>query len=202
MIAWLSGITRWLGGDHVVLDVHGVGYQVFVHERDAARARLNEPLVVHIRMTVREDALTLYGFVDPADREVYDALTNIPGVGPKAAMALLSTYTPGQLASAIHRQNAVELTKAKGVGKKLADLILLKLKDKLPVALEDIIAISAKPKTSDDPVAAEVQSALQNLGYRPNVAQEAVVQARALQPTANFDALLRVVLASLRRPVG
>ena len=92
MIAWLSGITRWLGGDHVVLDVQGVGYQVFVHERDAETARLNEPLVLHIRMTVREDALTLYGFSNPADREVYDALTAVPGVGPKAAMALLSLF--------------------------------------------------------------------------------------------------------------
>ena len=202
MIAWLSGITRWLGGDHIVLDVQGVGYQVFVHERDAARARLNEPFVLHIRMTVREDALTLYGFADPADREVYDALTAVPGVGPKAAMALLSTYTPGQLASAIHRQNAADLTKAKGVGKKLAELILLKLKDKLPVALEDIVAIAGKPKTGDDAVASEVLSALQNLGYRPAVAQEVVNQARALQPTANFDALLRVALASLRRPVS
>lgn len=202
MIAWLSGITRWLGGDHVVLDVHGVGYQVFVHDRDAERARLNEPMVLHIRMAVREDALTLYGFVDPADREVYDALTGVPGVGPKAALALLSTYTPGQLASAIHRQNAAELTKAKGVGKKLAELILLKLKDKLPVALEDVLAVALAPRAGEDPVAAEVLSALQNLGYRPAVAQEAVTQARALQPAANFDALLRVALASLRRPVA
>lgn len=202
MIAWLSGITRWLGGDHVVLDVHGVGYHVFVHDRDAERARLNEPMVLHIRMAVREDALTLYGFVDPADREVYDALTGVPGVGPKAALALLSTYTPGQLASAIHRQNAAELTKAKGVGKKLAELILLKLKDKLPVALEDVLAVALAPRAGEDPVAAEVLSALQNLGYRPTVAQEAVTQARALQPAANFDALLRVALASLRRPVA
>ncbi len=201
MIAWLSGITRWQGGDHLVLDVHGVGYQVFVHERDAERAQLNEPMVLHVRMTVREDALTLYGFCNAADRDVYDALTAVPGVGPKAAMALLSTWTPGQLASAIHRQNAADLTKAKGVGKKLADLILLKLKDKLPVALEDIAVIAARPRASDDPAAAEVLSALQNLGYRPNVAQEAVTQARALQPAANFDALLRVALASLRRPV-
>ena len=201
MIAWLSGIVRYLGSDHVVLDVHGVGYEVFVHERDAERAHLDQPLVLHIRMTVREDALTLYGFASPSDRDVYDALTNVPGVGPKAAMALLSTLTPGQLASAIHRQNAAELTKAKGVGKKLADLILLKLKDKLLIALEDIAAPQQKAKLGEDAVATEVLSALQNLGYRPNVAQEAVTQARALSPTANFDALLRLALASLRKPV-
>ena len=202
MIAWLSGIVRWLGGDHLVLDVHGVGYAVFVHERDAERAHLDQPLVLHVRMTVREDALTLYGFANPADRDVYDALTGVPGVGPKAAMALLSTHTPGQLASAIHRQDAAELTKAKGVGKKLADLILLKLKDKLPIALEDIAGTPAKPKPGEDAAAVEVLSALQNLGYRPNVAHDAVTQARALAPAAHFDALLRLALASLRRPAS
>ena len=202
MIAWLSGIVRFLGGDHLVLDVQGVGYEVFVHERDHERAREGQPLVLHIRMAVREDAMTLYGFATLSDREVYDALTNVPGVGPKAAMALLSTWTPGQLASAIHRQNAAELTKAKGVGKKLADLILLKLKDKLLIALEDITATPQKPKPGEDAVGLEVQSALQNLGYRPNVAHDAVTQARALAPTANFDALLRVALASLRKPAN
>lgn len=199
MIAWLSGIARHLHSDHVVLDVHGVGYQVHVHERDAEKARLEAPLTLHIRMTVREDALTLYGFADAADRDVYDALTAVPGVGPKAAMALLSVHTPGQLASAIHRQNAAELTKAKGVGKKLAELILLKLKDKLLIALDDIAPPAPHAKTRD-PTLQEVQSALQNLGYRPNVAEEAAQQARALQPEARFDALLRVALASLRRP--
>jgi Holliday junction DNA helicase RuvA len=202
MIAWLSGIVRVVASDHVVLDVQGVGYEVFVHERDVERAREDQPLVLHIRMTVREDALTLFGFSHRSDRDVYDALTNVPGVGPKAAMALLSALTPGQLASAIHRQNAAELTKAKGVGKKLADLILLKLKDKLLIALEDITAPPQKAKPGEDAVATEVLSALQNLGYRPNVAHDAVTQARALSPTANFDALLRVALASLRKPAS
>lgn len=200
MIAWLSGITRWLGSDHVVLDVQGVGYEVFVHERDLAKAKLDQPLTLHIRMAVREDAMTLYGFASPADREAYDALTAISGVGPKVAMALLAAYTPGQLASAVHRQDAAALVKAKGVGKKLAELILLKLKDKLPVALEDIAAIAQKPKLAADAVVDEVQSALQNLGYKPAVAQEAALQARALQPSAGFDAVLRVALAALRRP--
>lgn len=202
MIAWLSGIVRHLGGDHVVLDVQGVGYAVFVHERDAERAQLDKPLVLHIRMAVREDALTLYGFANASDRDVYDALTSVPGVGPKAALALLSTCTPGQLASAIHRQDAAALTKAKGVGKKLAELILLKLKDKLPITLEDIAATPGAVKPAEDGVATEVLSALQNLGYRPNVAHDAVTQARALQPTVNFDALLRLSLASLRKPAS
>lgn len=200
MIAWLSGVVRFVDLDHLVLDVHGVGYEVFVHDRDLThRARLDEPLTVHIRMAVREDALTLYGFTQAADRALFDTLTTIPGVGPKAALALLSTYTPGQIASAVHRQNAAELQKAKGVGKKLAELMLLKLKDKLPVSLEDIApAGSAAPKA--DAAVGEVQSALQNLGYRPAVAQDAAEAARDLQPGANFDTLLRVALASLRRP--
>lgn len=199
MIAWLSGTVRWLSEHYLVLDVHGVGYEVLVHERDLARARLNEPLAVHVRMAVREDALTLYGFVDPADREVFDALTSISGVGPKAAMALLTTWTPGQIASAVHRQSAAELTRAKGVGKKLADLILLKLKDKLPIALEDITGAITLPG-KNDAVTNEVQSALQNLGYRPNVAQDAASKARETHQTAQFDELLRAALASLRRP--
>ena len=201
MIAWLNGTVRFLGVDHLVLDVHGVGYEVIVHDRDLThRARLDEPLALHVRTAVREDAITLYGFSQATERELFDTLTTIPGVGPKAAMALLSTFTPGQIASAVHRQNAAELQKAKGVGKKLAELMLLKLKDKLPVTLDDIAAPAGKAKVAADDVVGEVQSALQNLGYRPAVAQEAAQAARDLQPGATFDTVLRVALASLRRP--
>ncbi len=201
MIAWLSGEVIAVQEDHLVLNVQGVGYRVFASDRDLANWPKDTAVAIHIHTVVREDAILLYGFASPQGREMYRALTSVPGVGPKSAMALLSTLAPAQIAAAVALDRAADLTKAKGIGKRLAETIVVKLKDRLPVDLDTVQRVAgAVPVASGQAVIADVLSALANLGYRANLADAAVAEARKHAPDAGFDDLLKRCLSSLRRP--
>lgn len=202
MIAWLRGVVRDRGEESVVLDVHGVGWLVTVSRADAAALPDGEPAELLIHMVVREDAMQLYGFRTAAARELFVALTSVPGVGPKGAMALLGDSAPELVARAIHDEDVRTLTKAKGVGKRTAELIVVKLRERLPTSLLDAPSSAAAPATGPaQRVQADVESALVHLGYRPADARAAVtaVLADGVDPSVDFDRLLRSALALLRR---
>lgn len=198
MIAWLKGTCREVQDDHVVLDVQGVGYEVFLSERDLASVRLGDVLEASIHMAVREDALQLFGFLTSAGRELFRALTSVSGVGPKGAMALLSALEPGELAGAITASDVKALTSAKGIGKRLAETIVVKLHDRLPAVV--VPTATARPVLAHDAATADVASALVNLGYKSAQAEAALAEVRKAQPAATFQELLRLTLAALRRP--
>ena len=198
MIAWLKGTCREVGDDHVVLDVHGVGYEVFLSERDLSTVRAGDTVEASIHMAVREDALQLFGFLTAAGRELFRALTSVSGVGPKGALALLSALEPGQLAAAIAGKDLRALTSAKGIGKRLAETIVVKLHDRVPaVALPHA---SARVTLPADSATHDVLSALVNLGYKPAQADAVLAEVRHQQPAATFQELLRLALAAMRRP--
>ncbi len=130
MIGKLKGIVDTLEEDHVILDVGGVGYQVFAAPRTLLGLREGEAAQLFIETHVREDHIHLYGFASAAERAACRTLLGVQGVGMKMALALLNTHTPGSLARAIAAKDRAALTSAAGVGPKLAERLLTELKDK------------------------------------------------------------------------
>ncbi len=203
MIAWLSGSILSVAADHVVIDVAGVGYRVQVSARDAATWSVGDAVEVLVHTVVREDALLLFGFRTPAAKDLFTSLVSVPGVGPKGALALLSELTPREIALAIHNEQTRELTRAKGIGKRTAEVLVVRLRERLPVELLAGDAIDSDspsaPSATTTPAVRDAVSALVNLGYRPNRAREAIDQAVAAGASDELAALVRSALALLRR---
>jgi Holliday junction DNA helicase RuvA len=196
VIAMLAGRVDQVGTDSLVLDVNGVGYQVFCSTRSLAKAPVRgEPLRLHIETHVREDHIHLYGFLDEAERAWFRLLLGVQGVGARIAMAILGTFTPAELATAIVAQDRASITRAEGVGPKLASRILTELKDKAAALAPVTVVAEAADGATVDAV-----SALVNLGYPRGDAYGAVAQAaRRLGPSARLDALIRAGLRELGR---
>lgn len=133
MIGKLKGTIDEIGEDHVVLDVHGVGYVAHCSARTLAKlGRAGEAAVLFIETYVREDQLKLFGFLSALEREWFRLLQSVQGVGSKVALAVLSTLTPGELANAIALQDKTSISRAPGVGPKVAVRIVTELKNKAP----------------------------------------------------------------------
>lgn len=186
MIGKLTGIIDQVSGNTLILDVNGVGYVVGCGARTLGMiGGPGDRASLLIETIVREDAITLYGFADALERHWFKTLTTVQGVGPKVCLAILSACTPDQLSLAIGAKDSAMLTRADGVGPKLATRIVTELKDKAaPAALA--IAIPTSPETkqkraksaaNDAPQAnftEDAVSALVNLGYGRSEAYQAV----------------------------
>ncbi|PTM94419.1 Holliday junction branch migration protein RuvA [Mycoplana dimorpha] len=182
MIGKLKGTIDEIGDDHVVLDVHGVGYVAFCSARTLGKlGSAGEAAVLFIETYVREDQLKLFGFLSALEREWFRLLQSVQGVGSKVALAVLSTLTPGELANAIALQDKAQVSRAPGVGPKVAVRIITELKNKAPAfAGEAGASIGLKQEIGEGvapaPVADAV-SALANLGYSRDQAANAVAAA-------------------------
>ncbi|MDE1930867.1 MAG: Holliday junction branch migration protein RuvA [Alphaproteobacteria bacterium] len=196
MIAMLAGRLDHVGTDSLVLDVNGVGYQVFCSARSLGRVPpRGEPLRLHIETHVREDHIHLFGFLDEAERAWFRLLLSVQGVGARIAMAILGTLGPAELATAIVAQDKASITRADGVGPKLAVRILTELKDKA-AALAPVAVVA----DAADGATADAVSALVNLGYGRGDAYGAVAEAaRRLGRSARLDALIKAGLRELGR---
>lgn len=203
MIAKLTGRLDFVGRDHVVIDVGGVGYLVRCPARTlAALPQAGETVSVSVETLVREDAIDLYGFVDPAERDWFRLLMTVQGVGPKAALSLLSALNPADLAAAIAAEDKTMLTRADGVGPKLATRLAMELKDKVgTMTLGRALAsapVVAGAALGGDAAAADAVSALVNLGYRRPEAAGAVERAmKKLGKGARVEALIPAGLKEL-----
>ena len=199
MIASLSGIVEQVTADSVVVDVGGVGYLVFAASRTLARLPTRgEPVRLLIETHVREDHIHLYGFADEAERGWFRLLTTVQGVGAKTALAVLSALTSDALTAAVMAQDKAALTEADGVGRKLAQRIVIELRDKLGAAALEPIKLSDDRATGAGTVAGDAVSALVNLGYPRTDAFAAVsAAARALGSEARLDALVKASLKEL-----
>jgi Holliday junction DNA helicase RuvA len=200
MIAKLTGILDHIGPDGAVIDVGGVGYLVFASTRTLGRLPApGGPARLLIETHVREDHIHLYGFVDAAERDWFRLLTTVQGVGARLALAILSAVASEELTLAIVSQDRTTLSRADGVGPKLAARIVNELRDKVGglaliatnSAASGVTAIEAGPN-------ADAVSALVNLGYRRAEAFGAVAAAsRRLGDGAKIDALIRAGLQEL-----
>ena len=198
MIAKLTGVIDSKAADSAIIDVGGVGYQLFCSARSLGRMpEAGGAISMFVETHVREDHIHLYGFIYAAEREWFRLLTTVQGVGAKLALAILSVLGPGELTQSIAAQDRTALTRASGVGPKLAARIVVELKDKVGgIALGPVAAVAAATEASG-PVADAV-SALVHLGYRRTEAFGAVAEAaKRLGPQAALDALIRAGLKEL-----
>jgi Holliday junction DNA helicase RuvA len=208
MIAKLTGVLDSTAADSLIIDVNGVGYQVFASGRTLARiGNKGDPVSLLIDTHVREDHFHLYGFADAAEQEWCRLLTSVQGVGMRVGLAILSACAPEQLAFAIAAQDATTLRQADGVGPKLATRIVTELKDK--AAKMDLSAAKGKKAvavkgaaTTTTSTAIDIDSdavsALVNLGYARTEAYTAVLQARQkANDNDNLQDLIRLALKEL-----
>ena len=197
MISSLRGIVLSASTDSVVVEVGGVGFWVAVPGDVAHTARVGHELRLHTSLIVREDALSLYGFADQAELEVFGHLLSVTGVGPKSALGVLAVLTPDQVAQAVNADDDGVFRKVSGIGPKTAKLIVLSLAGKLaPVQAATTPGTAASAGTG---TAATVQAALIGLGWSEKVAAEAVEQTLADAADAELAvaAVLRLALARL-----
>ena len=205
MIGKLKGTVDEIDEDHCVVDVHGVGYVAFCSTRTLSALRPGEAVVLFIETYVREDMIRLYGFQSALEREWFRLLMgNVQGVGAKVALAILSTLSPAELANAIALKDIAMVSRAPGVGKKVAERIVTELKAKAPAfAGEASINIGLKQELGEGvapaPVADAV-SALTNLGYPQAQAVAAVAAAaKAAGAEAGTAQLIRLGLKELAK---
>ncbi len=223
MIAKLRGIVDTIAEDYLIIDVNGVGYLVFASSKTLGRLVLNGSVSLMIETIVREDSISLYGFADALEKEWFNTLTKVQGVGAKVCLAILSVLTPIQLAQAIAAQDKNSFARANGVGPKLAARIVTELKDKIvsvPIAevSKDInVAVGADNKITDevlnyednlvarddDPTKMEdAISALVNLGYQRLEAYRAVNFVLSQNPKAETGEIIRLSLKEFAKEQG
>lgn len=196
MLYYLSGTVTMLEPGLAVIDCGGVGYGCRITAYTAAQLKLNTAAKLFITESIREDAYELYGFVSREEQKCYELLTAVNGVGPKAAMAILSAGGPQNFTLAVMTGDEKMLTAAQGVGKKIAQRIILELKDKIGGS-------SLELDFSGGPVAAPVQqgsnlalatAALQELGYSP---AEISLALKGVDPQASTEDMVRHALRAM-----
>jgi holliday junction DNA helicase RuvA len=180
MIGKLKGTVDEIGEDYVLVDVHGVCYLAFCSARTLSRLTVGEAVVLFIETYVREDQLKLFGFTTPLEREWFRLLQVVQGIGSKVALAVLSTLTPSELANAIALQDKTAISRAPGVGPKVAIRLLTELKNKAPAFAGEAANMGLKQELGEGVASAPVSdavSALTNLGYSRDQAANAVAAA-------------------------
>ena len=198
MIGFLEGKLRAKSPECVILDVHGVGYHVQVPlSTFYDLPEPGQPLELNIHTHVREDAIQLYGFRTLAEKEMFLLLTGVNGVGPKLALGILSGINPDELRLVIVRQDYVRLKNIPGVGKKIADRVMLELRDKVQGKTKEKTG-PAQPFVETGNAYPDAFSALVNLGYRPAEAEKALKDLRkVLGENPSLEDLLKGALRAL-----
>jgi len=197
MIGFLEGKLRHKSPEYVIVDVHGVGYYIHVPlSTFYDLPDLGQPVSMNIHTHVREDAIQLFGFRTAAEKEMFLLLTAVNGVGPKLALCVLSGISPDELRQVVVQQDYARLKNIPGVGKKIAERVMLELRDK----------VKGKGKEKAEPlqpfavgnVFSDAFSALVNLGYRPPEAEKALTRAKAaLGEDPSLENVLKHALKAL-----
>lgn len=200
MIAQLTGEVRSISVEKIILEVSGVGYLVSVTPATSSTVSLGSSVTLHTSMVVREDSMTLFGFIDQKSRETFELVQTVSGIGPRVALSILAHLTPESLAHAIATESVESLSAVPGIGKKGAQRILLELKGKFSSAG------SASPMNlTQSQWREQLSGALSSLGYSPRDA-DAVISIvaidyanRGIDPaTADLSELLKAALAGGR----
>jgi Holliday junction DNA helicase RuvA len=200
MIAFLRGRVLEKQPNRIIIDVQGVGYEVHVPLStyyDVGDEGAD--IAVRVYTHVREDALQLYGFLTDLERQLFERLIGISGIGPKLAIAILSGVDSRELVAAVQRGDVARLTAIPGIGKKTAERIVLELRDRLSQLAVPVAAAAAPAAAGPDRLRGDLVSALQNLGYQRPQAEKAVESTLTATPDATFEQALRQVLRELMR---
>ena len=179
MIASLTGRLAFKAPTSLVLDVHGVGYEVFIPlSTYYGLPNLSESISLSVHTHVREDAIQLFGFLTSQEKDAFELLTSVSGVGPKLALSVLSALPVSNLVSAIQSGDIEKLMTVPGIGNKSASRLVLELKDKVEKLHPGLSSASESPRQGEDATFDDALSALVNLGYRPQDAKEALKQVK------------------------
>ncbi len=193
MLYYVSGIVAVLEPGLAVIDCGGVGYGCRVTPYTAGQLKLNQPAKLYITESIREDAFDLYGFVSREEQHCYSLLTSVNGVGPKAALAILAAG-PQNFTLAVMTGDEKLLTAAQGVGKKLAQRIILELKDKMGGSSLELDFSGGFSAPTPQGNGALAQAALQELGYSP---PEIAMALKGADPNATTEELVRFALRNM-----
>ena len=183
MITTLEGMLAHKATDHLVIAMGGLGIEVFAPFSTIEKVN-SDRVLLHTRLVVREDSLTLYGFATTGERELFDAFVKISGIGPKLAVGILSTLSVDNIRSAVSNDRPEVISRVPGIGKKTAQKIVLELQDKISAGLDSV------PLGAEGDTTAEVMDALTALGYSVVEAQTAVQSIPVNAPESVEDRVL------------
>lgn len=198
MISSVRGPVLEIGLDHAVLDVGGLGYAVFCAPNTLAGLRRGTEATLATTLIVREESLTLFGFADADERELFLLLQTVSGIGPRLALATIAVLEPDTLRRALHDGDLTTLMRIPGVGKKSAERLVVELRDKVLVTPTAALAAPASPVAKGGH-RDQVVEALVGLGFTQKPAEQAVDAVLAETPDAPPPLLLRTALSSLGR---
>ena len=199
MIGLLRGRIADKQPNTLIVDVQGVGYEVHVPLSTFYDAGdTGADITLRIYTHVREDALLLYGFLTELERQLFEKLISISGIGPKLAIAVLSGMEPRELMASVQRGDVARLTGIPGVGKKTSERIVLELRDRL-AQLPGAVPADAAPIDGGDRVRSDLLSALQNLGYHRPQAEKAIDATLQTMSNPTFEHALKAALRELMR---
>jgi holliday junction DNA helicase RuvA len=200
MIAHLRGRLLAKHPSQVVVETNGVGYEVNISVATFSELPASgSEVALHIHTHVREDVIALYGFLTPAEKQLFEKLMTVSGIGAKLAITILSGMAADELAGAIRGNDLARLTRIPGIGKKTAERMVLELRDKLPAATGTLTPSAPAMSAVEE----DVLSALVNLGYQRPMAEKvlasAVKNGLGKERSGSFDSLFREALASLSK---
>lgn len=202
MFYYLRGELAYREGNICVIDCGGVGYKLTVSmiTADSLLTKLGKQVKLYTHLAVREDGIEMFGFGSNEEKECFNKLISVSGIGPKVALSILSTHTPEKLAFAIATDDVALIAKTPGIGKKTAQRIILELKDKLSIEMsadyESTKTISASNFGSKNPNLSEATEALMVLGYDKSTILAAL---RGVDPTMDVADIIKAVLKKLAR---
>lgn len=193
MISFIKGVLEVVDGTFVIVDVHGVGYGLLISEWDRSQLpELGEPVVFYTYLQVKEDGVQLFGFLNRAVQQTFQLLITVNGIGPKSALGLLSRLSISELYLAIQHEDVTAISRAPGVGKKMAQKLILELKDKLAQFVMD----ASEPVTEDvsnrRSLEADAVEALTTLGYGLTESRQLV--ARVISSADTVEEVLKLAL--------
>jgi Holliday junction DNA helicase RuvA len=193
MISSIQGRVAELNDDHAVVEINGVGIQVFVPAPTRARMRIGESVILYTSLVVRQDALSLYGFENREHRNYFQILLGVSGIGPRSSLAIISVLDPESINRAVFNQQPEMFARVPGIGKKTAQKIILHLQDRLPgePGLEPLAALGE--------VNGEVLNALTSLGYSIVEAQRAI-QSIPSDASQELEERIKIALSYFAKP--
>lgn len=196
MIGYLKGRLLSSSPDRLLLETHGVGYDLHIPLStyyEIERAGDAEPIALFVHTNVRADAIELFGFWTRREKQLFQKLIGVSGIGPRLARVILSGMAPPELIGALAAGDTARLSRIPGIGSKTAQRMVVELRDKAQELAAELPAVAAPPADDD------LVQALVNLGYRPAAAERATAKARQELPEGSFSELLRASLGRLSR---
>lgn len=203
MIASVAGVVLHVEACAVIVNLNGIGVRVETTSQHARTVQAGDPLTLHTTLIVREDSLTLYGFAAPADRQAFDVLQSVSGIGPRTALSVLDVYSGGQLADIITSGDEAALMMVPGIGKRSAQRLILELSARVAALSAPTATDAASGHPGEQAILEEVIAGLVNLGYRKTDAEAATRETlRARDPHTGGSAETGELLVSALQHLG